>query len=205
MTDGDAVPEDRGGDELIDMPDGAIRVPRNERAAGLGHVRRGIRRRASLAPLLFLVGAAVVIGAIALLRGQDPFESGLEVGEVVAGGEGVSAVDVTVTVTNTDGADAVVLSHGVNASGPVRTGPAVMTGATDTAVELSSQPTLPAGTSVEITFSVEFECVDGEVFDLMPVVDIQIRQRLLQRVFTVPGEPFPRYECVDGLAVLSAG
>ena len=26
MTDGDAVPEDRGGDELIDMPDGAIRV-----------------------------------------------------------------------------------------------------------------------------------------------------------------------------------
>ncbi len=72
MSDRDAAPDGSGADdELIDMPDGAIRVPKTDRAAGLGHVRQGIRRRASLSPLIFLIAAAIVIVVLAVVGDDD--------------------------------------------------------------------------------------------------------------------------------------
>ena len=72
MSDDDTVSEPSEADgELIPMPEGAIRVPRGDRAAGLGHVRQGIRRRASLSPLIFLIAAAIVIVVLAVVGNDD--------------------------------------------------------------------------------------------------------------------------------------
>lgn len=205
---GEPAPDARspgGGDELIDMPDGAIRVPRTDRAAGLGHVRRGIRRRASLAPLLFLVGTVVVVVGLVALRGADRLDSSLAAW-TIGPPTGDPSVRLVVVIENNGDDEATVLSTSLNASGPVRSSPAVLVleSSPDLSVDVSTQPHIPPGDTATISWMAEFDCVEGDVFELAPVVRVEVRQRFLNRVSDEPDGPFLEFTCVDGVPVPTA-
>ncbi len=181
-------------------------VSPEERAAGLGHQRSGIRRRASLSPLIFLIGTALVVAGVSLFqafRSEDELES--TVSYELINIEGRTEVSSVITIKNWDDDDAIILSVGVNASGPIvaQSSTFVLVGSTDEPVDTITEPAIPGGGSGVINFDFAFECVDGDEFVLDPVVRLQLHQKGLVRVHQEPNGNGggQRYVCVDGATI----
>ncbi len=181
-------------------------VSPEERAAGLGHQRSGIRRRASLSPLIFLIGTALVVAGLSLFqafRSEDELES--TVSYELTNIEGRTEVSSVITITNFDDDAAIVLSVRVNASGPIVSQSSTLSivGSPDEPVDTITEPAIPGGGTAVISFDFAFECVDGDEFVLDPVVRLQLHQKGLVRVLSEPNgnRNGQGYVCLDGATV----
>lgn len=148
-------------------------TPPEDRAAGLGHTRTGIRRRARWAPLVFLVVLALVVGALAALRGTDRLESEVRAFEFV---DNVAFVEIAVTNTG-DGTARVLGSPSFNA-GSSAIGPVQFVGAEQ----------IGAGETEVFVMQATVLCEAGATFSVEPFIRIEDRQKGRWIVYTEPGD-----------------
>jgi len=195
----------KGGDIPEPRDDEPIHVPANERAAGLGHGRTERRRRASLAPLVFLVVGALVVGVVAYFRGHDELSS--TINQTLSEADGGTQVDSVVSIANNGSAQATVLSVGANAGGAIDSFEVTMGLDGDVATYGAfDELVIPVGQTAIINYGFVFECTAADEFFIDVVVRVQVRQRGIFRVFVEPDDNAARrrYVCVDGATVDAA-
>jgi len=195
----------KGGDTPESRGDEPIHVPADERAAGLGHGRTERRRRASLAPLIFLVVGALVVGVVTYFRGHDELTSTISYS--LSEADGGTQVDSVVSILNNGSAQATILSVGVNAGGAIISEEVTMgLDGDDATYGAFDELVIPAGQTAVINYGFVFECTATDEFFIDVVVRVQVRQRGLFRVFDEPDDNAAgtRYACVDGVTVDAA-
>lgn len=141
-----------------------------ERAAGLGHTRSGIRRRARWGPLVLLLALAAVVAVLMALRATDRLDSQVRAFEFDG-----SIASMEVSVTNTGDSTVRVLGPGVNA-GDSAVG----------AVWIVGPDTIEAGQTVVFGLQATILCEPGQTFSVEPVIRIEDRQKGRWIVFTEP-------------------